>query len=200
MRVPPLSDPGLRLPELSHQLHPQCYWVWQLFLQKALPGADRLPKCQARLALEGAASAGAVPRASSSDWLGQGSPLLSLPLPPSHGPACWLEGDFLGHSEEECAKHSLGIETHPSLRKTPNPSLLWSGEVADQKGGAGAAEFTLNQSGHPASAHFLPPLKPTYFLSGLAEGKAGTGSLRGQQPSSCFLLQSIFFKESSSTR
>ena len=119
--------------------------------------------------------------------MGQGSPLLSLPLPPSHGPACWLEGDFLGHSEEECAKHSLGIETHPSLRKTPNPSLLWSGEVSDQKGGAGAAEFTLNQSGHPASAHFLPPLKPTYFLSGWAEGKAGTGSLRGQQPSSCFL-------------
>ena len=82
-------------------------------------------------------------------------------LPPSHGPACWLEGDFLGHSEEECAKHSLGVETHPSLRKTPNPSLPWSGEVSDQKGGAGAAEFTLNQSGRPASAHFLPPLKPT---------------------------------------
>ena len=120
MRVPPLSDPGLWLPELSHQLHPQCYWVWQLFLQKALPGADRLPKCQARLALEGAAASGGVPELPSQTGWGRALPSSPFPspslpslamvilLPPSHGPACWLDGDFLGHSEEECAKHSSG--------------------------------------------------------------------------------------------
>lgn len=51
--------------------------------QKALPGADRLPKCQAQLTLEGAASAGAVPGLPpQTDW-GRAlpsSPFLSHPV------------------------------------------------------------------------------------------------------------------------
>lgn len=150
MTVPPLSDPSLWVPELSHQLCPWVYGVWQHLFQSVSARGCRLLGSSCPALGGGSRLCRTVPRSFRLKlvWAGLFPPSTGIPLWSSHGPASQkgISADIQTRKVQSIPQSAM-IPARERILGTSLPALF-------RGAASGRQEVTPSRSWRPASVRF----------------------------------------------